>query len=142
MSESSNFTYILIKMDAIHTPPMSPRLPGTEIKTKHKEAMRQLNKVAKMGSGPLQGYYDLGESTVRKILQYDSPERARPTRVGKPRKVLDHQEVEDIIVYISTDHATRELSWQQIVNERHLQCSAKTLKRRLNEAGYYSCIQC
>jgi len=63
---------------------MSPRLLGEEIKTKHKEAIRQLYKFAKIGLQQLEGYYDLGDSTIRKILSYDIPERVRPTRTGRP----------------------------------------------------------
>ena len=36
-------------MDDPVTPPMSARKPGEEIKTKHKEAMRQLYRFAKIG---------------------------------------------------------------------------------------------
>jgi len=81
---------------------MSARKPGEEIKTKHKEAIRQLYKFAKLGIQQLEGYYRLGDSTVRKILQYDVPERARPTRTGRPRESLNAQEVRDIIEYICT----------------------------------------
>jgi hypothetical protein len=140
MPKSSKLTYFLTKMNALCTPPMSPRLPGTEIKTKHKEAMRQLQKYAKIAPEPIQKYYGLGQSTVRKVLQYESPERARSTRTGRPRESLDKQEVEEVIAYISTDHATRELNWQQIINERKLTCSTKTLKRRCAKVGYFSCI--
>jgi hypothetical protein len=63
---------------------MSPRLLGEEIKTKHKEAIRQLYKFAKIGLQQLEGYYDLSDSTIKKILLYDVPERVRPTRTGRP----------------------------------------------------------
>jgi hypothetical protein len=129
-------------MDPFTTPPMSPRLPGAEIRTKHKEGIRRLFKFAKIGLQQLQGYYHLGDSTVRKILLYDVPERARPTRTGRPRESLNEQEVRDIIEYICTDHATRVLNWIQIHDELQLSCSIKTLKRRCKEAGYYSCICC
>jgi hypothetical protein len=71
-------------MDSLVTPPMSARKPGDEIKTKHKEAMRQLYKFAKIGLQQLEGYYKLCNSTVRKILQYDVPKRAQPTQTGRP----------------------------------------------------------
>jgi hypothetical protein len=129
-------------MDDLVTPPMSARKPGEEIKTKHKEAIRQLYKFAKIGLQQLEGYYKLGDSTVRKILQYNVPERVRPTRTGRPRESLNAQEVRDVIAYISTDHATRELNWLQLRDELKLLCSPTTLKRRCNEAGYYSCIEC
>jgi len=129
-------------MDSLVTPPMSVRKPGEEIKTKHKEAMRQLFKFAKIGLQQLEGYYKLGDSTVRKILQYNVPERARPTRTGRPRESLNAQEVRDIIEFISMDHENRVLNWIQIHDELKLSCSVKTLKRRCKEAGYYSCICC
>ena len=98
-------------MDPPCTPPMPDYIPGHEILTKHKEAIRQLYKFAKIGLQPLEGYYDLTHTTIRKILQYDVPERARPTRTGRPRESLNAQEVRDVIEYISTDHSTRVLNW-------------------------------
>ena len=129
-------------MDPPVTPPMSTRKPGEEIKTKHKEAMRQLFKFAKIGLQQLQGYYALGDSTVRKILQYNVPERARATRTGRPRESLNTQEVRDMIEFVSTDHITRVLNWIQIHDELKLSCSTRTLIRRCKEARYYSCICC
>jgi len=129
-------------MDPPFTPPMSPRKPGEEIKTKHKEAIRQLYKFAKKGLQQLMGYYSLGDSTIRRILQYDLPERKRITRTGRPRESLNAQEIRDVIEYISTNHSTRVLDYPQIKYELNLSCSTKTLSRRLKEAGYYSCICC
>jgi hypothetical protein len=57
----------------METPPMPEHLPGYEIPIKHKEAMRQLHKFAKIGLLQHEGYYDLGESTVQRILQYSYP---------------------------------------------------------------------
>jgi hypothetical protein len=88
---------------------MSARKPGEEIKTKHKEAIHQLCKFAKISLQQLEGYYKLGNSTVRKILQYNVPERVRPTRTGRPRESLNVHEVHDVITYICTDYTTREL---------------------------------
>ena len=47
---------------------MPEHLPGYEIPTKHKEAMRRLHKFAKIGLQQLLGYYELGESTVWRII--------------------------------------------------------------------------
>ena len=102
---------------------MPDHQPGYEILTKHKEAIRQLHKFAKIGLQQLQGYYSLADSTVRKILRYDVPERARPTRTGRPRESLNTQEVRDVIEYISTNHATRQLNWLQLRNELKLSYS-------------------
>jgi hypothetical protein len=89
---------------------MPEHLPGFEIATKHKETMRQLHKFVKIGLQQLVGYYKLGESTVRRILQYDYPERVRPTRTGRPREFLNDQEVRDIINYICESHNTESLT--------------------------------
>ena len=121
---------------------MPEHILGFEIATKHKEAMRQLHKFAKIGLLQLEGYYELGESTVRRILQYDYPERARPTRTGRPRESLNDQEVRDIIEYISESHEHRVLNWVQLHDELKLSCSSKTLERRLKEAGYFRCTAC
>jgi DDE superfamily endonuclease/Transposase len=121
---------------------MPDHLPGAEIPTKHKEAIRQLHKFAKIGLQRLVGYYDLGESTIRRVLQYDHPERARPTRTGRPRESLNDQEVRDIIEYVSESHEHRVLNYIQLHDELKLKCSAKTLERRLKEAGYFRCTAC
>ena len=84
MVNSSKPTYSSTKMSPLFTPPMSARKPGEEIRTKHKEAIRQLYKFAKIGLQPIEGYYNLGDSTIRKILSYDIPERARPARTSRP----------------------------------------------------------
>jgi hypothetical protein len=55
---------------------MPDHLPGFEIPTKHKEAMRQLHKFAKIPVEALMARYSLSKSTVRKVLAYDAPERA------------------------------------------------------------------
>jgi hypothetical protein len=55
---------------------MPEHLPGYEIPTKHKEAIRQLHKFAKIPVEALIARYSLGKSTIVKILSYDQPERA------------------------------------------------------------------
>jgi hypothetical protein len=97
-------------MDPPCTPPMPDHIPGYEILTKHKEAIRQLYKFAKIGLQQLEGYYTLTYTTISKILQYNVPKRARLTRTGRPRESLNAQEVKDVIEYISTDHSTRVLN--------------------------------
>jgi hypothetical protein len=76
-------------MDPPCTPPMLNHIPGYEILTKHKEAIHQLYKFAKMGLQSLKGYYTLTHTTISKILQYDVPKRARPTRTGRPQESLN-----------------------------------------------------
>ena len=77
-------------------PPTTPPLDfdhifGEEIPTKHKEAIRQLHWVGKLSIGQLESRYKLGNSTIRRILKYDVPERARPSRTGRPQKLSDAQ---------------------------------------------------
>jgi hypothetical protein len=55
-------------MDDPITPPIPVHKPGEEIKTKYNEVIRQLFKFAKIGLQQLQGYYQLEDSTVRRIL--------------------------------------------------------------------------
>lgn len=129
-------------MDCPTTPPMPEHLPGFEIPTKHKEAMRQLYKYAKVGIQQLSTYYSLTTDTVSWILNYDYPERARPTRTGRPRESLNEQEVRDIIEYVSDSHEHRVLNYQQLHDELELKCSPKTLERRLKEVGYFRCTAC
>jgi hypothetical protein len=76
-------------MDPLCTLPMPDHILGYEILTKHKEAIRQLYKFAKMGLQQLKGYYNLTYTTISKILQYDVLERTRPTRTSRPRESLN-----------------------------------------------------
>jgi hypothetical protein len=57
---------------------------GFEIPTKHKEAIHQLHNFAKVLIPVLETQYKLGNSMIRRILAYNAPERARPTRTGRP----------------------------------------------------------
>ena len=128
-------------MDRPTTPIMSPREPGAEIETKHKEAIRQLYKQAHLGPETLAARYDLGVSTINRILRYDKPERARPSRKGKPF-LLDDTAVNSIIEYLSDSYHNRTLDWAYLVGELSLECSAKTLERRLKQRGYFRCVAC
>src|ERR1700738_595718 len=124
------------------TPPMPEWQPGFEIPTKHKEAIRQLYKYAKIGLQALSGYYRISSWTVSRVLRYDQLERKRPTRTGRPREPLNEQEVRDIIEYISDSHEHRVLNYIQLHDELKLKCSPKTLERRLKEVGYFRCTDC
>jgi hypothetical protein len=118
---------------------MPEHLPGFEIPTKHKEAIRQLYKFAKLGLQQITAYYGLTRDTVCRILDYD---RIRPTRTGRPRESLNEHEVRDVIEYISESHEHRVLNYEQLRNELGLKCSPKTLERRLKESGYFRCTAC
>ena len=99
------------------TPPLEfNHLPGQEIETKHKEAIRQLYGFAKVPVERLMTRYGLARSTVEKILRYDAPERARITRTGRPTLLTDTQ-VDEIIEYASESWEHRILDFTLLHNE-------------------------
>jgi hypothetical protein len=120
---------------------MPEHQPGFEILTKHKEAIRQLYTLAKWGPVRLGRVYHVTRWTISRILRYDNPERARPTRIGKPR-CLNEKQVYDIIEYICESYKHRHLDYLQIQQELHLNCSPKIVERMLKEQGYFRCIVC
>ena len=86
------------------TPPLDfDHHKGDEIPTKHKEAIRQLHWFGKIPKLQLQERYKLGDTTIDRILAYDAPERKRPNRVGRPKKLSDAQ-VDVIIEYLSKNY--------------------------------------
>ena len=86
----------------METPPaISPREPGFEIRTKYKEAIRQLHWRAKFPVELLMNEYYLGKSTIIKILNYDAPERVRLMRTGR-HKLLSDARVDKIIEILSS----------------------------------------
>jgi hypothetical protein len=121
--------------------PMPDHQLNYEILTKHKEAIRQLCFLAKWGPSQLAHTYRTGRSTINRILEYDAPERARLTRTGRPR-LLNQQQVYDIIDYISFSYQHRCLDYLQLKTELQLDCSIDILERRLKEQGYYRCVAC
>ncbi|RFU26349.1 hypothetical protein B7463_g9989, partial [Scytalidium lignicola] len=123
------------------TPPNPEHLPGFEILTKHKEAIRQLVNFAGIPIPKLEKYYKLSYSTILKVLHYEAPERARPSRTGRPR-MLNGPQIRWIIAYISSSWEYRILDFQHLHDELHLECSTQTLERRLKEAGYFRCVAC
>lgn len=116
-------------------------LPGFEIATKHKEAIRQLYWFAKVPKLQLQARYNLGESTIRRILMYKTPKRARPTRTGQPQKLTDRQ-VDDAIKYCAEKWENGCLDWQEVVTTLKLEFPAITLMYRMHQRGYYCCVAC
>jgi transposase len=111
---------------------------GFEIPTKHKEAIRQLHNFAKVPIPVLETRYKLGNSTIRRILAYDAPERARPTRIGRPQKLTDTQ-VDGIIEYCSETWDNRIMKYEVLCEELKLTCTPITLRQRLHQKGYYRC---
>jgi hypothetical protein len=135
------YILILLIIAMASTPPMSPREPGFEIKTKHKEAIRQLYKRAKFPIERLMAEYHLGKSTICKILSYDAPERARPTRTGRPQLLSDAR-VDEIIEYLSSSWDNRVLNFVELQKQLGLECTPGTLEFRLKQRGYYRCTAC
>ena len=85
-----------------------------------------------MPTGDILDRYKLARSTVKQILNYDKPERARITRTGRPKKLSDHQ-ADEIIEYCSESWEHRVLNYTLLHNELKLECLVKTLKRRLEQ---------
>lgn len=123
------------------TPPMPEHLPGFEILTKHKEAIRQLVNYAAIPIPKLMARYKLGYSTIRRVLNYEAPERARPTRTRRPR-LLNNLQIRWIIAYCSESWEHRVLDYVRLYDELKLECSVETLEQRLKEAGYFRCVAC
>jgi hypothetical protein len=128
-------------MDLPITPPMPEHVPGDEILTKHKEAIRQLYKLAKFMPSHLAVLYGIGESSINRVLRYNKPERSRPNRTSPAYKLNDAQ-VNWIIEYLSETYRQRTLNWVLLHDELGLSCTSKTLKRRLKQRGYFRCIAC
>jgi hypothetical protein len=116
------------------TPPISPRDPGAEIKTKHKEAIRQLHKRAKYSVELLMAEYHLGKSTLCKILNYDIPERARPMHTGRP-KLLSDVRVDEIIEILSNSWENRILNFAELQAQFAPECSTNCCQRFRTKHG-------
>jgi hypothetical protein len=127
-------------------PPTTPplvfnHLPGQEIPTKHKEAIRQLYGFAKVPIEALIDQYKLGKSTITRILEYNMPERARITRTGRPQLLYDAQ-VDQIIEYLSKSWDYRVLDYGKLHDELELTCTVRCLEYRLKQRGYFRYIAC
>ena len=117
---------------AASTPPLDfDHQKGFEIPTKHKEAIRQLHWFGKVSIGQLESRYKLGNSSIRRVLGYDVPERARLARTGRPQKLTDIQ-VDEIIEYCSENWEQRILDYEALVLELKLDCTASTLQKRFH----------
>jgi transposase len=85
--------------------------------------------------------YKLGKSTIIKILTYDTPERKRVTRAGRPSLLTDRQ-VDEIIKYASESWDHRAIDYTHLNDELELECSVETIERRLKQQGYFWCTAC
>jgi tRNA splicing ligase len=74
--------------------------------------------------------YELGESSIRRILSYDYLERKRRNRTG-PTFLLLNAQVNNIIEYCSESWEHRIIKYDVLRIELGLKCFVKTLKRRL-----------
>jgi hypothetical protein len=112
-------------------PPLDfQHIPGHEVPTKHKEAIRQLHWFGHVPVLMIQARYHLNESSVRRILSFDYPERRRPNRTG-PAFLLSDAKVDEIIDYLSESWEHRILKYDVLRTELGLKCSVQTLERRL-----------
>ena len=130
-------------MEPPSTPPnlMPDHQLGFEIRAKHKEAIRQLHFLAYWSASALAKAYKTGRSTIIRILQYNAPERACPTRTRRPR-FLNHQQDLDITEFISSLGEGGCLNYIQLKTELDIEASIRTIERRLKEEGYYYCVAC
>jgi len=78
-------------MDSPATPPMLNHLPGDEIHTEDKQAIRQLYKQAHFMPAYLLALYNVSESTINRVLRYDQTIHERPTCTGRPYLFNDAQ---------------------------------------------------
>lgn len=85
--------------------------------------------------------YKLSKSTIYHVLDYDHPERARPTRTGRPKKLSD-KKVNEIIEYLSESWEHRILNWTELRDHLELDCTPETLATRLKQRGYRRCTAC
>jgi hypothetical protein len=112
-------------------PPLDfKHLPGYEVPTKHKEAIRQLHWFGYVPILIIEVRYRLGESLIRYILCYDYPEHKRPKRTG-PAFLLSDAQVDKIINYVSESWEYRIIKYNVLRTELGLKCSVQMLERRL-----------
>jgi transposase len=117
-------------MDSPATPPILNHLLSKEIHTEDKQAIRQLYKQAHFMPSHLSTLYNVGKSTINRVLRYDQTTRNRPTRTGRPHLLNDAQ-VNWIIEWLSETYRQRTLNWVKLHEELELECSTKTLVYRL-----------
>ena len=127
-------------MGTYQSPPSTPlwRTPhkyNCEIHTREKHDIRvKFERGAT--SRELQESYNLGQSTVRKVLNYSNPTRKRPLRIG-PKQLLSDAEVDEIKAFCAESWEHRTMTYKKLKEALGLQCSVKTLGRRLNQRGFF-----
>ena len=73
---------------------------GCETPTKHKEAIRELAAFGNKSVEQLVNRYKLGQLSIRRVLNYEAPERARPERTGR-KALLSDRRLDEVIEYCS-----------------------------------------
>jgi hypothetical protein len=82
------------------TPPLQfDHKPGFEIETGDKKVIRELYGFIKKLIPALMDHYKLRYTTICRVLKYNGPERARPSRIGRPQELTDAR-VNEIIEYL------------------------------------------
>jgi len=56
--------------------------------------------------------------------------------------MLSDQEMDEIIMYCAETWDHRILQYREVKEALKLECSVRTLERRLNQRGYHRCIAC
>jgi hypothetical protein len=122
------------------TPPLDfNHLPGKEIPTKYKKAIRQLHRFVKIPVEVLMARYRLSKSIINRVLSYDKLERSRAGRIGR-LMILSDLRVNEIIEYLSESWDLRILKYFEVIEELKLSCSVTGLKLRLKQREYYRCV--
>jgi len=114
---------------------VSPHKSGYQIPTLIKSAIRQ-----EYASGKtrlfLQMKYSLRQTTVRKILFYNTPKTFRKGRTG-PRFLLSNAEIERIKIYCVESWGHRILEYKALREALGLSCTPEYLGHRLNQRGFW-----
>jgi len=114
---------------------------GYQVPTKNKEAIRELSAFAGKSVEQLADRYNPGEYSIRRILAYDIPERARAGRKG-PKQLRTDTKLDEVIEYASEKWANRIMKYDTLITELDLKYSPQTLMDRLHQRGYYRCTAC
>ena len=73
---------------------------SSETPTKHKEAIRELAAFGSKSVEQLVNRFKLGQSSIRRVLNYEAPERARPERTGR-KALLSDRRLDEVMEYCS-----------------------------------------
>ena len=74
----------------------------------------------------LQERYQLGDTTIDRILAYKAPEWLRANRKGKPKKISDAQ-IDVVFKYLSECYENQCLDYDHLVIELKLTVTRSTL---------------